>query len=75
MSVTKAELVRINGQLQETIRLLLRESRVLQRENQRLKETLSVSTERIEQMTRRYGKLTDYVKRLHAWARSKESQR
>ncbi|MES2462101.1 MAG: hypothetical protein V4671_16065, partial [Armatimonadota bacterium] len=37
--------------------------------------TLSVSTERIEQMTGRYQKLTDYVKRLHAWARSKESQR
>ena len=67
MSVTKAELVRINEKLQETIRVLLRERQTLQAETEQLRRELTCSAEQIKRLTVRYQKLSDYTRQLHDW--------
>lgn len=67
MSVTKAELTRINAHLQETIRLLLQENQTLRADTQKLKKALVNSMQQIELLNARFQKLSDYMKRLHEW--------
>jgi len=78
MSLRKFELEELNQTLQEALREAMAEKCRLYEENTRLQEAFeSVCTQLVNQRKRcaqqrmQYQKLTDYVKRLHAWANEK----
>lgn len=67
MSVSKAELERINGGLQSALRCLKIENDSLTCENQRLSAALASANAQSEKMSARYQKLVAYVKQLRDW--------
>lgn len=73
MSVTKAELKRINQHLHQTLQMLSRKNHELNAENQCLTKALLEAIQQNEQLGRRFKKLSAYVKRLHTWAKKREN--
>ena len=67
MSLTKAELEAINRRLHDAVKILSDENLTLHEENQRLLQDLASCEKQLERLTRRYGRLSAYVKSLHAW--------
>lgn len=77
MSVTKKEMEDINARLQAVIVNLRRANADLVRENQQLGElleaqrhSLRAQTQLTERMSRRYRKLTRYIRRLRQWLKA-----